>query len=180
SDGSAWTHRTAGNRTSFGDVVSDGTRYVAVGFASVMTSPDAVNWTTVNPFFDRWLLGVATNGSLFVAVGDQNAIFTSPDGAAWTRRTAVESVVLHDVIWDGSRFVVVGSDGAVRTSSDGIAWTEAARSGNVLKSLAWNGTQYVAAGGGRSPVLHTSTGLSSPTPRPSPGGRALDDRLRHP
>ena len=63
----------------------DGTRYVAVGaYGTVLTSTDAKAWTSVAPFFDRWLLGVAWNGRRWVAVGEQNAIFSSTDAISWT------------------------------------------------------------------------------------------------
>ncbi len=125
--------------------------------------------------FDRWLLGVATNGKRWVAVGEQNAIFSSQDGVAWTRRTPVKTVVLHDVLWDGARFVAVGSDGAVLTSSDGDAWTEQAPMYYTLNAIAWNGKGYVGVGGEAARVIFSSPDLNAWTIRFSQTGGGLQD-----
>ena len=66
------------------------------------------------PASATWLLGVAWNGSQFVAVGERGRILTSPDGADVDDPHAGGLGVLFDVLWDGGRFVAVGS--AARSS----------------------------------------------------------------
>ncbi|NBV86059.1 MAG: hypothetical protein EBS01_07310, partial [Verrucomicrobia bacterium] len=82
------------------------------------------------------LNGVASNGTIAVAVGNKGKVLTSADGITWSSRS-VESfsgnMYLDQVIWDGFQFIAVGIDNQAGTSSgwkriiytspNGINWT---------------------------------------------------------
>ncbi|MEI6871059.1 MAG: PKD domain-containing protein [Verrucomicrobiota bacterium] len=82
------------------------------------------------------LNGIASNGSLAVAVGNKGKVLTSTNGGTWTSRT-VESfssnMYLDQISWDGFQFIAVGMDNQAGTSSgwkriiytspNGINWT---------------------------------------------------------
>jgi hypothetical protein len=107
---------------------------------------DFDHWTIYNsPQNSLW--GVATNGSLFVAVGDAGTIMTSADGLTWTIRTSGVTNNLKGVMWSGAQFVAVGELITILTSADGINWT--IRSSGLpgsLWSVSTNGNKFVAVG----------------------------------
>ena len=67
--------------------------------------------------------GVAWNGSMWVAVGEDasNAIKYSSDGIIWTDTNSSSSNV-YDVTWDGTKWLAVGIEGSLQTSTDGSNW----------------------------------------------------------
>jgi len=140
------------------------------GGATLATSPDGVTWTARTTPFDDQGRGVAWNGSLWVATGQENAmIATSPDGENWTARTAPFTTEGIGVAWGGGLWVAVGRGSTtIATSPDGITWT--ARNNPLTtraRGVAWNGTMWMAGGVGDSTVATspdgiTWTGIASP------------------
>jgi hypothetical protein len=95
---------------------------------------------------------IAYNGSnLWVAVGDQGALFTSPDAQTWTSRTSgfgsnrISSVAFGNGLW-----VAVGQNGTITTSTDGVTWT--ARTSNMstneIFQVKYANSLWVACGEG--------------------------------
>jgi hypothetical protein len=153
-DGITWTRRVNTCATSLSGVTTGESgspsvpRVVAVGFqdvgdAAIFTSDDdGATWTERSNPKNISLNKVAWNGSLFVAVGDEESgsptgdayIATSPDGTTWTERVNPRNIALRDVAWsaDLSLWIAVGdnitatspTEGAyIITSPDGITWT---------------------------------------------------------
>ncbi len=129
---------------------------------------------------DGDLFGIATNGTLMVAVGtagsgaDKSVIRTSSDGVVWTGRSVLESTLnlkLRAVHWSGERFVAVGTDyssdgkwvGVIYTSENGASWTRrytGAQTGTGLHCVSsGNGSSYVAGGEGGA-LLHSPNGVN--------------------
>lgn len=148
-DGNQWTPvSTTSAAFPINDLIWTGAQYIAVGDSStLLRSTDGVTWTqavvTGTPGIPSYL-SVAFSGSVLVAVADgYYARFT--DGATWTKYAA-EYSGMKDVLWDGSRFLAVGLSGVFH-SGDGIAWQRAHyNSTQAIVSIAWNGSQYLAAG----------------------------------
>jgi hypothetical protein len=93
---------------------------------------------------------LATDGILYVAVGNTGGIVTSPkgDGITWTPRTSGVSDQLRCVIWvaDDSQFVAVGANGAIITSPDGITWNvESSGITGQINSIAYGNGVYIIA-----------------------------------
>ncbi len=102
---------------------------------------------------------VASDGSQWVAVGDDGTILTSPDGARWTTRASVTDKRLAGVASGASQWVAVGQRAIVLTSPDGETWTP--RNGQAygttirrssrhptefLRGVAGDGAQWLTVG----------------------------------
>ncbi len=106
------------------------------------------------------LNGIASSGSLVVAVGDKGKVVTSTDGKAWTDRTISpsENLYLQSIAWDGTRFIAVGEDvnpagtnfvGVIYTSTTGTLWTNPTKlspHNSMLRSVASSGGTLFAGG----------------------------------
>lgn len=95
-------------------------------------------------FIRESFLGIASSGSLTVAVAGAGAIYTSTDGITWTKRVSNTTASLTWVIWANSQFVAVGGSTCL-TSPDGITWTSRSGMSNAI-GLTWSGTIYLTAG----------------------------------
>jgi fibronectin type 3 domain-containing protein len=115
----------------------------------------------------RWTL-VAVLVAFAVAAAD-GAI--AQECGIWTPVPA-GGTATYGVGFGAGKFVVVGTTGA-ETSPDGVAWTAAPidLGGGVLERVAWNGTLWVAVGGGGR--IYTSPNGTAWTPRSSPTTREL-------
>lgn len=177
-----WAPWEAGNTPGgygFTDVTWGGSRFVAVNGDSrrgrtILYSSDGDHWEKAsrsvanphNPFAasidSHTLSGVASNGSLFVAVGIHGTILYSSDAHNWTEASDDFPLFAFfgDVTWGGDRFVAVGSNnltfGAppIAYSHDGKRWTEArysrvsSRYDDVsLNAVTWSGDLFIAVGG---------------------------------
>jgi hypothetical protein len=141
----------------------------------VLTSPDADTWTEhVIPDVSKNLNSVCWSHekSLFVAVGDGNAIYTSPNGSAWTARTGpATSKDWLRVTWAGGtiqKFCAIANNGGGSNdymySSDGITWTQKNLSGSAY---AWQGigfsidlNQLIVVGGNTGVVVRSGDGVN--------------------
>lgn len=89
-------------------------------------------------------------------------------GNTWTTRTLPASFVVNSITFGNGKFVVVGAAKGIFTSTDGISWTTQ-NNGNQnspeLRSVIFDGSQFVAAGG-----LGFNQGLTSPLIATSPDG----------
>jgi hypothetical protein len=138
----------------------NGSRLVAVG-EKLLTSVDGNEWSVAAEFPRCKLARVATNGTMFVAVGgyySNGCAVSSPDGVTWADRTkelSGEGAVLTDVIWTGTAFVALGNISrgkfgvttVVFTSADGSAWTRQTIANSSLVSLTWNESLFIGVGG---------------------------------
>jgi len=110
------------------------------------------NWTF--RALNARLSSVASSGTKYVAVGDNEVVYNSPDGITWHEVLSTSGI--GKVIWTGSQFAGAGS-GGIRFSSDGVAWTTATT--QPMNAVVWSGTQYVAIGGGGA-ILTSPDGVT--------------------
>ncbi|HRE08106.1 MAG TPA: hypothetical protein PKX00_20985, partial [Opitutaceae bacterium] len=134
--------------TTFGGGV-----WLAVGSNGViLTSPDAVVWSTQSSGTTQGLRGAAYGSGRFVVVGTSGTILTSPDGITWTPRNSGVTNNLYGVVFSGSQFAAVGIDGTVLTSPDGTTWTRRITSPTggfasfALLGITFGNGLFVAAG----------------------------------
>ena len=156
------TARTMASARTWRATAWNGSTFCSVAFNTNIcaTSSDGITWTDrVMPISDYWQ-DIASNGSIFVAVGTTANCYTSPDGITWTARALPSSGYITQVEWNGTKFLAIRETTPFFTSSDGITWTSEAApaSGSYGKSLSWNGSVWVI-------VKHFSTGdiMSSPS-----------------
>ncbi|WP_435302842.1 beta strand repeat-containing protein, partial [Flavobacterium aestuarii] len=169
-----WTVRNStGNILN--DIIYANSLYVAVGGSgTILTSPDAVNWTTRTSGHTATLFSIAYGNGKFVAVGN-NKITTSSDGITWSSVASTtvfaNTIYLSGVRFINGNFVMVGDFGAIATSTDGTSWTK--RQENALNGsdVPWLlevtfGTGTYCAVSDEGAIL-TSTNLTTWTPRTS-------------
>lgn len=154
--------------------------FVSVGNnGSILTSPDAINWTLRSSGVTQKLRGVSDNSQwdgLIVVVGDYGKILTSPYGINWTKRTSGTTQKLRSVAYGypGAIFVAVGDYGTILYSTGGEYWSKA-QSGvtNRLYDVCYSeeSSCFVAVGGGGMILTGYDSGeswirRSSPTIQP--------------
>ncbi len=137
-------------------ITGNATQFLAVGYNVLSTSPDGVTWTSqsvsppkinVSVVQAPTLYDATTDGSQFVAVGQEGTIITSPDGVNWEFQDSGANSALNSIAWNGSSFIVVGGSGTALTSPDGVAWTSGNTGGsNYLQLVAATPTLAVAEG----------------------------------
>ena len=111
---------------------------------------------------------IASNGDLYVAVGDGGIIARSSDGNRWGEASfsATENW-LQDIAWGGGRFVAAGwgGNGRVGTvvySTDGDRW-ELADDHEYLtdghfEAIAWSGERFVAVSYFNGTIMYSRDG----------------------
>ena len=141
--------------------------FVAVA-ASVMTSPDGINWIIRTSASNTWRSVCYGNG-LFVAVaisGTGNRVMTSPDGITWTARASAVDNEWRSVCYGNGLFVAVaysGTGNRVMTSPDGITWTiRASAADNGWNSVCYGNGMFVAVaiGGIINSVMTSPDGIT--------------------
>ena len=163
-DAASWSSQSLGANFGFSAVMYGGAspQFVAVGYdhsanlGCVFTSPDGVVWTQATAAVafptNESFYAITYAAGKYVAVGQNGAIYTSTNGQTlWTQRDG-GSFAGHDfsaVAFGASKFVALTSDGYVATSANGTSgWaiSGAALTGSPVKALAFDGSQFVAAG----------------------------------
>ncbi|MEM7385007.1 MAG: Calx-beta domain-containing protein, partial [Verrucomicrobiota bacterium] len=103
---------------------------------------------------------LATNGDIYLAVGERGATIISRDGKNWEVGTLLPgNPNARALTWTGHRFIVVGEQGRILTSSDGIEWAiEKSNTPVTLNDITWTGDQAVAVGN-EGTILTSSEGI---------------------
>jgi hypothetical protein len=96
---------------------------VSGGLGTILTSPDAIDWTPRATPTSSFLSSLESFPGGLVAVGENGTILVSPDAGTWTTRHSGTDDWLYRVRFRGDRLVAVGENGAILTSTDGIEWT---------------------------------------------------------
>ena len=94
-----------------------------------MTSPDGITWTSRTSASDSSWVGIAWNGTVFVAIGS-DAMMTSPDGITWTSRslsTTSSTTYWKEIAWNG-------------LGTGTTLLLPAAGTGSVFAAVSYNGT----------------------------------------
>jgi hypothetical protein len=105
-------------------VTTFGNQFVVSGAAgTILTSPDARNWTRRTTPTSLFLSSVESFPGGLVAVGDDGIILTSSDGIVWTARPSGTTNWIYRVRYLGGRLIAVGQNGTLFTSANGINWS---------------------------------------------------------
>jgi hypothetical protein len=126
-------------------------------------SSDGLSWTGLGmSIFNNWCYGIATNGSIWIAVGGNagNTIAYSYNGVDWTGLgNSIFSVLGQTVCWNGNMFVASGTgssgtENKIAYSYNGIDWVGLGNplsyGNNVQNSgycLNWDGTKFLIGSG---------------------------------
>ena len=151
-NGASWTTVTAFTSGAITGISYNNGRYVAVDSNGIIFSSDNVasGWTQV---YDsgKILNAIITDGSVFVAVGEQypgteGIICKSSNGIDWE---TIEGVFpnFYAICYDSKKFHAVGAGGIVWASEDGSTWTQTATIGFDCRGISYDG-KYIAGGQG--------------------------------
>ena len=162
-DGVHWEDATLPSyiRRFFAAIAFGNGRFVAMSHwwdYPIWTSPDGVTWSPENGVAPSVAIeDLAFGNGLFVAVGDEGAVYTSPDGTNWTSRDSDVSNRLIDITYGNGRFVAVGTRGRIISSANGTSWRrETSGTPDRLEGVTFGGGLFIAVG-------ENGTILSSPS-----------------
>ncbi|MEO6996394.1 MAG: immunoglobulin domain-containing protein [Lacunisphaera sp.] len=136
-DGATWTARESGIYDPLNQVAYDGTRFVAVGGATNLTSTDGVVWTKLTP--TATMGAIAAGNNRFVAT-TTNGFLTCTDGTNWTQINTSSSP--GKICFTNGIFVAIDATGHALSSPDGLSWVTTPLPDNITGGL-------LVAGNGR-------------------------------
>jgi hypothetical protein len=133
------------------------------GSPSISVTPRlaGVSWTNGYTFSPNDLNGI-TYGSVFVAVGNNGALYSSPDFNAWTTATwttlsSPSYANLYATTYYNGIYLAAGAGGAMIYSTDAVTWTQqTSNTTQDLYAIGINGLGGYAAVG-KGGTLITST-----------------------
>jgi uncharacterized protein YjbI with pentapeptide repeats len=170
SDGITWT-QAAGNVNNHTCITYGNGLYVALAMSTigqrVMTSPDAINWTTRNSSYDSGWSGIIYFNNMFIGVGNGSGaqVMTSPDGITWTTRYSVEQNPWKSITYGNNMFVAVaqnyGDAQKIAISYDGVNWLYRNFTYNgVWFSVCYGGDKFVAISFTNGNIGYSTDGLN--------------------
>ena len=175
SNGITWTPAAStGGLTACYAAAWSGTSYWLAGGNTIVTSPNGITWTSAGTYpFSGTCRGLATNGTLWVAVSNangNNVAKSSNGGSTWTVDASASALFpngCYSVAYNGSRWVL-GGDNNTNTlaySDNATTWTASNSPGVLLQqasAVAWNGSRWVATGqlSGSSAVVTSTDGAT--------------------
>ncbi|MBK8478811.1 MAG: PKD domain-containing protein [Opitutaceae bacterium] len=170
-DGTAWTTRTLpdwGGNMYLRAAAWDGTRFIVVGndynfsipgwVGVIYTSPDGTTWTRSykSALAGTSLRGVASSGSVCVAVGESGLVLRSTNSTTWAPVTVagLGTANAAGIAWGHDCFTLaVGSTNAAKvlTSPDGLNWADHSAGAELagwqyFEKVAWLQDRFVASG----------------------------------
>lgn len=130
--GSTWASVTVSSGADISDMIWNPTlgkwiMTISSSGVNIYTSSDAITWTAGLNVTNR-LLGVASNGSRTVIVGDTLTLLKySDDLVTWNDATHPFTNSVYDVDYDYNNnvWVAVGDSNQIAYSADGATWTAA-------------------------------------------------------
>ena len=143
---------------------SSSSGFVAVGASgTLLTSPDAITWTSRTSGTSKNINNVAYGNSKFIAVGDNGTTLSSSDGITWTDWTsscgANDNESLWDVAYGSSTWVAVGDNGSIYTSDESSCTKRTSGTTVDFNELIYGDSTFVAAGDNGT-VLTSSDGIT--------------------
>jgi hypothetical protein len=164
--GKTWTDATNGLLTeNLRGIAYGGGKFVAGGQKgennnAVAYSTDGKQpWTAANTaaLENPFIMSIAYNGSMFMAVDYSGKVAYSLDGAYWAAVDNASSSALYGIAYGGGTFVAVGEGGKAAYSTNGTTWT-AAQTGltSAITGIAYGGGKFVAVGEGGKAAYSTN------------------------
>jgi hypothetical protein len=171
-----WSNRSLISQKPLYGVVYDGSKFVAVGDRTVISSTDGNTWSSIATPSEVFAC-MAYGGSKYVVGGyatDYSSYFLkySTNGTTWTTASTA-NVSFFKVRYLNGAFFALGLDnnypassGVIMRSADGITWTNVTPTGlgfNVYayNDVTWDGTKYHFMG---SDAAYTFFTISTATP----------------
>jgi hypothetical protein len=171
-----WTNRSLVSQKPLFGVVYDGSKFVAVGDRTVISSTDGNTWSSIATPAEVFAC-MAYGGSKYVVGGystDYSSYFLkySTNGTTWTTASTA-NVTFFKVRYVNGAFYAMGIDnnyptssGVIMRSTDGITWTNITPSNLAFNvycydDVTWDGTKYHFLG---ADAAYTFFTISTATP----------------
>lgn len=167
-DGITWTPRTPALDTrllrgvTFGNGLFVAVSDTTTSGLTVQSSPDGITWTFGNLSSIDGLYDVTFGNGVFVGVGGNgNGVYArSTNGTSWTPGVIRTTTTFYRAVAFGNGLFVACSSADISTSPDGITWTSRFNPGRDVFDIIWTGSQFVATGGGASPIFTSPDGIT--------------------
>lgn len=119
---------------------------VTGGNGTILTSPDATNWTLRASPTNRFLSSVTPWTQGWVATGDDGAIVTSRDGTTWTLVPPFTTNWISRVRFLGGKLIAVGQNGTILTSTNATNWAKTTLQARWFNDVAFVDNTYFVVG----------------------------------
>ena len=170
-DGINWTGLGTSSFSSYcSGIVWTGKKFFACGSGgnTLVSSSDGINWTGITSPFSTACNGIGFNGRMFVAGGSGgNILAYSYDGITWTGSassplTTINNLSSNTFCWNGQKWIVCGGGGNTAAySTNGINWTGCGAFGYDMRSVIWDGKNFIATGYNfGSSIFYSSDGIN--------------------
>lgn len=118
------TTQITGTSTTYVDVATDGSLWIAVGNdGHVATSTDGSTWTETELSASLDLEAVAAGDGMFVLGGENGELFTTVDGQSFTELDFQFNGTIDEIVHAQGAWHVTTSAGLYATSQTGADWT---------------------------------------------------------
>jgi len=115
---------TVNGNLTVGNVTSQVNKYIAVSGDKVVTSDDAITWSSVSSA-NAMAIAFGQGRVVGVGQGSNGVISYSSDGNTWTVANTPISGLWNDIAYGNGKFIAIGElNSRAVQSSDGITWTE--------------------------------------------------------
>lgn len=184
-DGITWTRRTPSLGNIF-CITNDQSGNWAAGGEDIITSTDnGATWTSrTNPFGSSDINSISTDGTNWVAVGDNAAIARSTNsGVTWSGSLITNPYTTENLQgvrnYNGTFVVSTQNTGFIRSSDGGASWSSIIETGagglglevsntGIFTSVNSTGQAYSSSNGGVTWSSAVTTGISSTSSRTQP------------
>jgi hypothetical protein len=102
---------------------ANGTFAAVTNQGRLLTSTDALTWSSQFIAQGTWLVSIAYGNGMWVVVGDKGTILLSTDLKTWVNATSATATKLNGVCYTGSIWIAVGEAGTILTSPNAQTWT---------------------------------------------------------
>jgi hypothetical protein len=160
-DGITWIS-TFNNASNAGGLGYGNGQWVYIpALGRVITSTDAITWSTVGTGFGNTAYSIAYGNGLWVGFGiSQNgAIQTSTNAISWVSRNLNNGVTQGRVVAYGNGlWVAAGETGLLKTSTDAITWTtRTSNFGGTIQAISYSNNLWIGGGWDSSGIMIRST-----------------------
>lgn len=118
-------------------------------------------WSTGAALGANDMHGVAY-GTVYVAAGNNGALFSSADGVSWTALTnPAPTANLNAIAYSGGKYLAAGAGGVILLSTDGVTWQQqTSNTANDLYAVSGNGVGGFVATGAAGSIVTSTDGIT--------------------
>ena len=142
------------------DVKYINNKFFIVGYQTLITSTDGINWVNADlQLSGRTLKAITYGDGMYLVMTDTTRYYTSTDGENWTLYNT-SNYFGNDITFGNGLFVKVATSGSIETSSDGENWTtQTSGVSQTLNTVIYGEGKFIA-GGNSGTIITSSDGIA--------------------